>query len=198
MSHQVNMDFVDEANGKLPRRPLKGGYEFGEVTSALQKEIRRGDERAAVYWAMILHDVAPLYVWKRVLITAAEDIGLAAPDVVAQVCALAQAYEFCKRVSRYWVSPHHLTMAVVLLCRAPKSTEIEDLQTLTKEEIKAGEQRPILPEYLDGHTQAGKEAGATWDQWYRDRHQLLGVPINQYTRELWALKPEWDPGLEAP
>lgn len=170
----------------------KMGYQFDEVASALQKEIRRGDEEAAVYWGLLLHDASPHYVWKRVLITAAEDVGLAAPGVVAQVSALAQAWSFCRQNSWY-VSPHHLTMAIVLLCRSPKSTEVEDLQSLTLEGQKRGEKRE-MPEYaLDAHTKAGKQAGASWSDWYRDRHKLFGVPVNQYTEKLWALVPEWRP-----
>lgn len=168
------------------------GYPFGVVASALQKEIRRGDERRAVYWALLLLEAAPYYAWKRVLVTAAEDVGLAAPEVVAEVVNLAVAWRLCKEKSRY-VSAHHVTMAVMLLCRAPKSTEVEDLQTLTLEAIKGGERFGVLPEYEDAHTQVGREQGKTWKDWYGDRHGTLGVPVNPYTRELWARRPEWDP-----
>ena len=56
-----------------------GGYLAGEVTSALQKSIRRGDERGAVFWASEL-DLSGYgkYVWKRLKIIASEDIGPAA------------------------------------------------------------------------------------------------------------------------
>lgn len=130
--------------------------------------------------------------WKRVLVTAAEDIGLAAPHVVDQVINLAIAWRLAKERS-YFVSAHHISMAVMLLCRAPKSTEVEDLQTLTLEAIKAGERRPILEEHRDAHTQAGKAAGKNWSDWYSDRHRVLGVPVNPYTEELWRVKPEWHP-----
>lgn len=175
------------------RRALKFGYDFGVVTSAMQKEIRRGDERAATFWALVLHDVAPQYTWKRLVICAAEDVGLAAPDVVAQVNTLATGWQFCKAVSRFWVDPQALVMAVILLCRAPKSTEVCDLKDLTLEEIKQGNSRPVLDEYLDGHTEAGKAAGKTWREWYADRHRRFGIPVNQYTRQLWERKPEWNP-----
>jgi replication-associated recombination protein RarA len=191
-AEQLPMEGLAVREAKDRERLTKLGYRLDEVTSALQKEIRRGDEEAAVYWALLLYDAAPYYAWKRVLITAAEDIGPAAPDVVAQVCALAQAWRMC-RESAWYVSPHHLTMAVVLLCRAPKSTEVEDLQTLTLELIKRGHRRPVLPEYLDAHTRAGRERGATWREWYENRHRVLGVPVNKYTRRLWEVFPEWEP-----
>jgi replication-associated recombination protein RarA len=41
----------------------------------MQKEIRRGDERAAMFWCHLLYETSSYYAWKRVLVTAAEDIG---------------------------------------------------------------------------------------------------------------------------
>lgn len=193
-SPQMAIDGLEVSTEKgKKRRALKFDHQFGEVTSAMQKEIRRGDERAAVFWALLLHDVAPQYTWKRLVICAAEDVGFAAPDVVAQVNALAAGWEFCKRYSQYYVDPQSLVMAVMLLCRAAKSTEVCDLKDLTLEEIKQGKDRPILEEYLDGHTEAGKAAGKTWAEWYADRHRRFGIQVNQYTRQLWALKPQWNP-----
>src|SRR3989442_6059977 len=61
------------------------GYPFGTVASALQKEIRRGDVEAAVYWGVILYEATPQYAWKRVLVTAAADIRIGDPDVVPKV-----------------------------------------------------------------------------------------------------------------
>lgn len=175
-----------------PRKLIKGQYPFGEVASAFQKEIRRGAERDALFWGHLLYDAAPHYAWKRLLVTAAEDVGLAAPDTVERVCGLALAWRICRERS-YYVSPHHFTMAVVLLCRAPKSTEIEDLQTLILDEIKSGVRKSI-PEYArDAHTEAGRAAGKTWADWYFGRHTICGVPVNQYAEELWRVKPEWHP-----
>jgi hypothetical protein len=76
------------------------------------------------------------------LVTAAEDVGLAAPAVVAPVGVLNATYRAAKE-GAWYVSPHHITLAIVLLCRSPKSTEIEDLQTLTLELIKAGVKREV-------------------------------------------------------
>jgi replication-associated recombination protein RarA len=171
------------------------GYPLGVVASALQKEIRRGDVEAAVYWGLLLWKKAPHYAWKRVLVTAAEDIGLAAPDVVAQVGTLNGMYRAAKE-GAWYVSPHHLTLAIVLLCRAPKSVEVEDLQTLTLELIKAGVKRDVPSYVLDAHTQEGKAAGVSFRDWYAGRLDM-GMPVNDYTRRIWALRPEWKPVAES-
>jgi replication-associated recombination protein RarA len=167
------------------------GYQLGVVASALQKEIRRGDVEAAAYWGLLLWKKAPHYAWKRVLVTAAEDVGLAAPSVVAQVGVLNGMYRAAKE-GAWYVSPHHFTMAVVLLCRALKSTEVEDLQTWTLELIKAGVKREVPAYALDAHTQEGKAAGASWRDWYSGR-LAMGVPVNHYTERIWEMKPEWKP-----
>lgn len=175
-----------------PSKLIRGRYPFGEVASAFQKEIRRGDERAALYWGLLLYQEAPWYAWKRLLVTAAEDVGLAAPEVVERVCLLGLGWRLARERS-FGVSPHHFTMAVLLCCRAPKSTEVEDLQTLVLEELRAGARRPV-PEYArDAHTEAGRAAGKTWADWYYGRHVICGIPVSEAARELWRLRPEWDP-----
>jgi len=165
----------------------------------MQKEIRRGSERDALWWALLLYDAAPNYVWKRILVTASEDIGLASPETVDRVVNLAVAWRIAKEKS-WFVTPHALTMAVIMLCRSTKSTEVEDVQTITMTKIKelvalkSKAQWPPIPEYAkDAHTAAGKAAGKTWRDWYEDRHGVCGVPVNVYTEELWAMRPDWDP-----
>jgi replication-associated recombination protein RarA len=168
------------------------GYPFDQVASALQKEIRHGDVEAATYWGLLLFKKAPTYAWKRVLTTASEDVGLAAPEVVAQVAALNWAWTSAK-AGAWYASPHPLTLAIVLLCRAPKDTTVEDLQSWTLEQIKAKVKREV-PEYaIDEHTKLGKERGVPGDRWYFSRHVTFGIPVNEYTRKLWAMRPEWRP-----
>jgi len=175
-----------------PEPTTQLGYPLDQVASALQKSIRAGDLEGATYWGLLLFKKSPTYTWKRVLITASEDVGLAAPEVVAQVAALNWAWTSAKD-GAWYASPHPLTLAIVLLARAPKDTTIEDLQSLQLALIKAKVRRP-MPEYaIDGHTKLGRERGATWDRWYAARHVTFGIPVNEYTRRLWTMKPEWRP-----
>jgi len=39
-------------------------------------------------------------------------------------------------------------------------------------------------EHEDAHTAAGKARGATWAEWYGDRHIRFGIPVNEYTKRL--------------
>jgi replication-associated recombination protein RarA len=53
------------------------GYYLDEVTSALQKEIRRCKEYEAVYWALELESFNYKALWNRLKVIASEDVGLA-------------------------------------------------------------------------------------------------------------------------
>ena len=171
----------------------KMGYQFDQVTSALQKSIRKGDVGQAVFWGLELYTVASYYTWKRLEVIAAEDIGLADVETVKTVSILHQGWELAKKTS-WWVSPHQLTLAIILLCRAKKSTFVEDLQSYVMEMMKAGHKLE-MPDYaIDGHTKQGKamgRGGDNWSGWYHFRHIDCGTPVNEYTKKLSELHPEW-------
>jgi len=171
----------------------KLGYNFDEVTSALQKTIRLGAEDEAIFWALELYNVAMYYVWKRLEVIAAEDIGLADVDVVVKVSQLHAGWELAKKTS-WWVSPHQLTLAVILMCRAPKSTEVEDHQSYVMERMKQG-WKLEMPDYaVDGHTKRGRvmgRGGDNWWDWYNFRHQVAKIPVNSWTKKLMELRPDW-------
>ncbi len=62
----------------LPNDPMnlrtKRGYQFGEVSSTMQKAIRRADAKLAGYWALELWESGfGKYCWKRLLTVSAED-----------------------------------------------------------------------------------------------------------------------------
>jgi replication-associated recombination protein RarA len=175
-----------------PERVTKLGKPMDIAVSAMQKECRRGDERAACYWTLLVYETSPFYCWKRLLVIAAEDVGFGDPAAVALVGQLHSMWLAARQVG-WGTSAHHVAMAVMALCRAKKSTEVEDLLSLTQLEVKAKVLRPILPEYLDGHTAEGKARGFDWKDWYRFRHVVCAIPISAYTRALWRLRPEWAP-----
>jgi replication-associated recombination protein RarA len=74
---------------KLKNAP--GGYYKDEVISALQKAIRRSDERRAVYWATVLElegKKMAVQMWNRMLVIANEDIGPADSSVIVKIKTL--------------------------------------------------------------------------------------------------------------
>lgn len=187
ITNRTMFEEVAMAEKERPQRTTELGQPIDVCMSALQKSIRAGREREACYWALLLYRSAPGLAWRRVLTCAAEDIGVAAPEIVTAVGVLHHMSlgAFSQKAS------HFLILSVMLLSRSKKSCEAEDLQSLLLEEIREGVKYPIRPEFEDGHTESGRRRGARWDAWYRVRHET--IPVNEYTKELWRLRPEWDP-----
>jgi hypothetical protein len=156
------MDSAREpARRRFSEQETPGGHECGEVTSALQKAIRRGDERWAMYWATEL-DLAGYtgYVWKRLRIIASEDVGLADSNVFVQVWTLNQAWLELKKASSNDKAQSrrlHLLHAVAILARAPKSRVLDHAFMVFCE----GERPRIeVPDHaLDKHTARGRKLG---------------------------------------
>jgi replication-associated recombination protein RarA len=105
-----------------------GGYNLGEVTSAFQKCVRRGDEDGALFWATEL-DISGYgeYAWKRIRIMVSEDIGLAEPGLPAQVAALYANWLAQKKKGDEKNGPERLFLvhAVILISRAGKSRMVD-------------------------------------------------------------------------
>jgi hypothetical protein len=118
-----------------------GGYLAGEVASALQKEIRRGHEREALFWATELELKGNgQYVWKRLKIIASEDVGIADSNVAVQVRALHENWKDVKAGSTPGYEGFYrvfLLHAVCILCCAlplasvRRSTRTRSLQFLS-------------------------------------------------------------------
>ena len=100
------------------------GYEPLEVISALQKAIRRGQVRPALYWAAEMDASGyTAWLWKRLLVIASEDVGTADPTLVSTIRDLRELHrELAKRdpaEGRLFVM--HATYALAV---APKSRAI--------------------------------------------------------------------------
>ncbi len=103
------------------RAPLYDKAQEGHynLISALHKSLRGSDCDAALYWLarMLAGGEAPLYIMRRLVRFASEDIGLADPEALVQALAAKQAYEFVG-------SPEGdlaLAQCVIYLATAPKS-----------------------------------------------------------------------------
>jgi len=68
------------------------GYDIYELLSALQKDIRRGNEYQALFWAVELESFNPTALWNRLRVIASEDIGLADPLAPLTIDVLGKEY----------------------------------------------------------------------------------------------------------
>ncbi|MCD7763506.1 MAG: replication-associated recombination protein A [Lachnospiraceae bacterium] len=138
---RVSRETLEQCISKKSLLYDKKGEEHYNLISALHKSMRNSDPDAAVYWLARMLEAGedPLYVARRIVRFASEDVGLADPQALPQAVA---AYQAC----HYLGMPEcnvHLTQAVVYLSLAPKSNALyvaygearEDAQTQLAEPV---------------------------------------------------------------
>ncbi len=101
----------------------KNGEEHYNLISALHKSMRNSDPDAAVYWLarMLESGEDPLYIARRIVRFASEDVGLAEPGALSMAVA---AYQACHFLGMPECSVH-LTQAVIHMSIAPKSNALD-------------------------------------------------------------------------
>src|SRR5271170_7403113 len=140
-SKRIDKDLAIEA---LQQRVLlydKQGEEHYNLISALHKSIRNSDADASLYWLgrMLQAGEDPLYVARRLVRMAVEDIGLAAPEALRLTLAARDAIDFLG-------SPEGdlaLAQAAVYLALAPKSNALYTAYGEIKAEIEANRAEPV-------------------------------------------------------
>ena len=168
------------------------GYDFIEATSALQKEIRRGKEENALFWALELASKFDEYLWSRLAIIASEDIGPADSSVAVLIHALDEQYWVIKKRTTKPAEGIILSHAIIALCRAPKTRAADDLFYLTAQRIAADDLRLEVPEYaLDFHTRRGKQKGRRWDHWLNEGCRLEHAVANPYRDRALAMRKKY-------
>jgi len=133
----------------------KSGEEHYNLISALHKSVRNSDPDAALYWLarMFAAGEDPLYLARRVVRMAVEDIGLAAPEALNLCLSAKQAMEFLG-------SPEGdlaLAEAVVYLALAPKSNSVYTGYSAVQAEIEHTRQEPVPLHLRNAPTKLMKE-----------------------------------------
>ena len=133
----------------------KAGEEHYNLISALHKSVRNSDPDAALYWLarMFAAGEDPLYLARRVVRMAVEDIGLAAPEAMNLCLSAKQTMEFLG-------SPEGdlaLAEAVVYLALAPKSNSVYVAYGAVQGEIEHTRQEPVPLHLRNAPTRLMKE-----------------------------------------
>jgi len=159
------------------------GYNFSEVSSAMQKAIRRGEAKLAGYWALELWSSGyGKYVWKRLLTISAEDCwGV----ITHEIEALFRSWELIHK-NKTGAGRIFAAKATILLAQARKCRDADHLTNLVYDQrrvdqnqlmadLEDARQNPEpIPEYaFDCHTQVGKKAGRTKADFFRDEFGAL-------------------------
>jgi len=116
---EIDEDYVRQTLASKLRRFDKGGDAFYDQISALHKSVRGSAPDAALYWLCRMLDggADPLYMGRRLVRMAIEDIGLADPNTLVQANAAKEVYDFLG-------SPEGelaLAQVTIYLALAPKS-----------------------------------------------------------------------------
>ncbi len=119
----VTRETVEQCTSKKSLLYDKKGEEHYNLISALHKSMRNSDPDAAVYWLSRMLEAGedPLYIARRIVRFAAEDVGLADPRAMELAVA---AYQACHFIGMPECSVH-LTEIAVYLSLAPKSNAME-------------------------------------------------------------------------
>src|ERR1700677_866934 len=119
---EITDDIVRDALQKRTLLYDKAGEEHYNIISALHKSVRNSDPDAALYWLARMLEAGedPLYIARRVVRMAVEDIGLAEPNALALCMAARDAVDFIGMPEGNLA----LAQAVVYLSIAPKSNAL--------------------------------------------------------------------------
>jgi len=163
---QVDEALVRDALAQSLKRFDKGGDQFYDQISALHKSVRGSSPDAALYWLCRMLDggADPLYVGRRLVRMAVEDIGLADPR------ALRITLDACETYERLGSPEGELALAeaVLYLAVAPKSNATYGAYSAARALIRDDKSRPV-PEHLrNAPTRLMKELGYGRD--YRYAH----------------------------
>jgi putative ATPase len=144
----------------------KSGEEHYNLISALHKSVRNSDPDAALYWLgrMFAGGEDPMYLARRIVRMAVEDIGLAAPEALNLCLSAKEAMDFLG-------SPEGdlaLAEAVVYLSLAPKSNAVYTAYGAVQEEIEHTRQEPVPLHLRNAPTRLMKDLG--YAKGYRYAH----------------------------
>jgi len=135
----------------------KKGEEYYNVISALHKSLRGSDADAALYWLARMLEAGqdPMYIARRLVRFASEDVGLAEPQALIQAVSAMQAVHMvglpeCKV---------HLAQAVVFLAQARKSNALYTAYNQASEAAGETSDLPVPLHLRNAPTQLMKELG---------------------------------------
>ena len=142
--HEVITVSRDTLEQCISRKALlydKKGEQHYNLISALHKSMRNSDADAAVYWLARMLEAGedPLYVARRVVRFAAEDVGLADPQAMPIAVA---AYQACHYIGMPECSVN-LTEAVVYMALAPKSNAMETAYYAARDDARNSLDEPV-------------------------------------------------------
>ena len=133
----------------------KNGEEHYNLISALHKSMRNSDPDAAIYWMcrMLEGGENPLYIARRLIRFASEDVGMADSQALQVAVSAYQACHFLGMPE----CDVHLTHAITYLAMAPKSNALYKAVEACKRDVRNGQAEPVPLQLRNAPTRLMKE-----------------------------------------
>lgn len=162
----VTREIAEEA---LQRRTLlydRAGEEHFNLISALHKSLRNSDVDASLYWLVRMLEAGeePLYVARRMVRFASEDVGLADPSALPRAIAAMQAVDFIGQPEGNLA----LAQLAVYLAQAPKSNAVYVAYGRVQDDVKNTRNEPVPLHIRNAPTRLMKDLG--YSKGYRYAH----------------------------
>ena len=167
---EITDDIVRDALQKRVLLYDKAGEEHYNLISALHKSVRNSDADASLYWLgrMLEAGEDPLYIARRVVRMAVEDIGLAKPNALALCMAARDAVDFIGMPEGNLA----LAQAVVYLALAPKSNALYTAYSEVQQDVEATAAESVPLHLRNAPT--GLMKGLGYGQGYQYAHDVEG------------------------
>src|SRR5579872_2499100 len=167
-AHEITTGIVQDALQKRVLLYDKAGEEHYNLISALHKSVRNSDPDASLYWLARMLEAGedPLYVARRIVRMAVEDIGLADPNALAVCMAARDAIDFLGMPEGNLA----LAQAVVYLALAPKSNALYTAYSDVQQDVERTAAEPVPLHLRNAPTGLMKNLG--YGQGYQYAHDL--------------------------
>lgn len=171
----IDLPAIEEA---LQHRALlydKSGDQHYDLISALHKSLRGSDPDAGLYWLgrMLEAGEDPLYIARRLVRFASEDVGMADPQALVITMAAQQALHFIGLPEGNLA----LAEAVVYLAAAPKSNSLYKAYSRVQKDIQQGRNEPVPLHLRNPVTDLMRQMG--YGQGYKFAHDYPGHFVKQ-------------------
>jgi putative ATPase len=166
---QITSELLEDVLQRKLLRYDKSGEEHYNLISALHKSVRNSDPDAALYWLarMLESGEDPLYLARRMVRMASEDIGLAEPGALAITLAAKDAFDFLGAPEGNLA----LAQTAVYLSLAPKSNALYTAYADVQEDVQKTEADPVPLHLRNAPTGLMKNLGYGKDYQYAHNYQ---------------------------
>jgi putative ATPase len=171
---KITMEILEDTIQK-PIYYDKNGEEHYNIISAIHKSMRSSNPDAAAYWVgrMLSAGEDPLYVARRLLRFASEDIGNADPSALTLAN---NVYESCQKIGMPECEVFLIQLAIYL-AKAPKDNTAYAVENLVKQDIEKYGNLPVPPHIRNAPTKLMKNIG--YGKGYEYDHDLESKKSNQ-------------------